>query len=190
MNSFAEMMVEVRKTSSHTALSDDEAGVLFTALGQVPAGSFVVEIGSQLGRSSTLITQMARERGFHSIHVDPFCEQDVWAHDFVKRMCEVRNDRDRSFSFLCMRTDQARDILDQIHPIHLIYVDGDHTSAGVRTDLEFARVNLEQGGFLLCHDYGRESLPDVYREVQHFLLGNSDFSLVAHEYTMGCWRRG
>ncbi|HWF62953.1 MAG TPA: class I SAM-dependent methyltransferase [Nitrospira sp.] len=187
---FAEAMIEVRKTSSHTALSDEEARVLYDAMAGLQSQDFVIEIGSQLGRSSVLITQMALSRGFHSIHVDPFCEQDVWAHDFIKRMCEVRSDRDRAFTFLCMRTDQARDILDQLHPIQLIYVDGDHTYAGVKTDLEFARVNLVEGGYLLCHDYGRESLPDVYKAVSEFLSVNPDFTLVAHEGTMGCWRRG
>ena len=186
---FEEVMIEVRKTSSATALSDEEAQVLANACHQVPEGSFAVEIGSQLGRSGVLISQIARERGFHPIHVDPFCEQDVWAHDFIKRMCEVRRDRDRAFSFLCMRTEQARVILDQISPIALVYVDGDHTFHGVRKDLEFVKNKLVSGGFLLCHDYRRDSLPDVLAAVTQFMDANPDFEQVDHQGTMGCWRR-
>lgn len=189
MNSFEKFMIEVRKTSSHTALSDEEARLLAKACYEVPKDSFAVEIGSQLGRSSVLISQIAREKGFHPIHVDPFCEQDIWAHDFIKRMCEVRNDRDRAFTFLCMRTDQARVILDHISPIHLIYVDGDHTYYGVKKDLEFAACNLKSGGFLLCHDYGRDSLPDVWHAVNEFRERYADFELMEMGGTMGCWRR-
>lgn len=44
----------------------------------------------------------------------------------------------------------------------LVFIDGDHTSAGVSHDLLWARQLVKPfGGVIACHDYGEDTCPEV-----------------------------
>lgn len=52
--------------------------------------------------------------------------------------------RGKSHEFLEMMPDQSLDY---------IYIDGDHTYAGVRSDLEWAMKKVKKGGLIMGHDF-------------------------------------
>src|SRR5438876_9812604 len=85
---FEDVMQLTRTVSGEPACTDFDARALYDCLIQVPAGGLVVETGCQIGRSSSLIAQMARGIGFHSVHIDPYCtEPPGVASPSVEYMC-------------------------------------------------------------------------------------------------------
>jgi len=82
---FEEVMQITQNISGCAALENPEAKGLYDCCVQVPQGGVVVEVGCQLGRSSSLITQLAKAIGFHSIHIDPYTEQP----DYLKGWAEM-----------------------------------------------------------------------------------------------------
>lgn len=184
---FDEVMQKVRPVSSETALSDEEAQLLFECVSQVPVNGLVIEVGAQLGRSSVLIAQMAHEIGFYSVHIDPHIEQEEIAASWVKNM-KAALPRDHRFAALYMRTDQATWIINALGPVDVAYIDGDHEYPGVMTDLRIVAERVMVGGFLCCHDYGRESLPGVWKAVNEYMQSGK-WEQIRVAGTMGAWRR-
>lgn len=186
VKTFEEVMQLTRTVSSPTALSDEEAGALYRACCAVAENGLVIEIGCQLGRSSSLIAQMAEELAFDSIHVDPFTDQLDFLRQWHEMMWKIRG-RDHAYTHLCMRTDQAIFLLmDMI--FDLAYIDGDHEYPGVMTDLEMVGARIKVGGLLCMHDYGRDSLPGVAMAA-HDYLKHDQWEQVEMAGTMGVWRK-
>lgn len=186
MKTFEEVMQFTRTVSSPTALSDEEAGALYRACWVVPFGGMAVEVGCQLGRSSSLISQVAWEKPFHSLHIDPFTDQPDFLRQWHETMCQIGG-RDHFYTHLCMRTDQAAYLLLTLR-FDLVYIDGDHEYPGVRTDLQTLCPLLREGGILCMHDYGRDSLPGVYRAATEYLKDDK-WDQVTVAGTMGVWRK-
>lgn len=178
---FDQAMVLTRTISSATAFEDAECERFWNLLTQVPMGGVVVEIGCQLGRSSSLVLQASELRGFHSIHIDPWTVQPDYARGWHELAFS------RPHVVFEMRTDQVLE-----HPlgprgIDFLLIDGDHTADGVRKDLGMAR-RIKPGGVLTAHDFGRDSLPDVFEVLSPFVAGEEWEDLGAAG-TLGCWRR-
>lgn len=184
MITFEEAMQVTSGVSSVTALSDEEARGMYDALAQVTRDGLVVEVGTQLGRSSSLITQLAHDIGFHVLHIDPYTQQTDMAKQWLGMMAAVGT----TFLLAHMRTDQADWLLQRLGPIDLAYIDGDHCGPGVRIDLALVADRVRSGGLLLCHDYGRDSLPDVFQVVNQYLESDL-WDHVGTYGTLGVWRR-
>lgn len=182
------IMDNVRAVSSETALTDEEAKLLFECVSNVPRSGVAVEVGCQLGRSSVLIAQVAHEIGFHTIHIDPHTRQEEIAASWVKNM-KAALPEDHEFTALFMRTDQADWILGQLWPLDFAYIDGDHEYPGVMIDLDIIADRVSVGGYLCCHDYGRDSLPGVYKAVTEYMKSGLNWVHVGTAGTMGAWRR-
>lgn len=191
MKTFEEVMTLTRTVSSPTALSDEEARALYEACTTVGFGGTVVEVGCQLGRSSSLIAQMAVGQ-FGSIHVDPFTDQPDFLRQWHEMMCKIGG-RDHCYTHLCMRTHQAQPLLSLIggDELDLVYIDGDHEYPGVLVDLKILCPMLRGGGLLLMHDYGRDSLPGIYKAAQEYLNPKipRKWEHLGVAGTMSTWRR-
>jgi len=184
---FEEVMTKVHPVSSETALSDEEAQLLWECVSQIPLGSTALEIGCQLGRSSVLIANVAHSHQFHTIHIDPHTQQEEYAAGWMKHM-KTSLPEGAVFTALVMRTDQAALILQKLGPYAFAYIDGDHEYPGVVIDLRVAASRVVIGGTICCHDYGRDSLPGVWQAVNEFMQ-SGDWELIRVAGTMGAWRR-
>ena len=162
MKSFEEVMQLTSTISGNTALEDVEAQALYDCCAQVPLGGDAVEIGCQLGRSSSLIAQMAKEVGFHSIHIDPYIDNPEYLPQWVANMQKVG----QPLAFYYMKSEQASH---HIGEIDLLFVDGDHEYESVKRDLELFGENIKQGGFLTAHDYGNDGLPGVKKAIDEYI---------------------
>ncbi len=180
----SEVMTLTRTVSSHTAFSDAECAKLHELCCDMQALSNVVEIGCQLGRTSSIIAQVGKAVGYHSIHIDPYTSQYEYLGPWIKMMHEVGN----PFTFHCMRTDQARRWLEAIDIIDLLLIDGDHTDDGVKKDCMVAAELVRVGGYLLAHDYGQESLPDVKRIMDAYAVAPKWKPMGIFD-TLGVWQR-
>lgn len=59
-------------------------------------------------------------------------------------------------------------------PVHLLFIDGDHTYAGITGDIEAWCGHVPMGGFILFHDYGSHNWPEVAPVVDEFVAQNHD----------------
>lgn len=179
--SFDEVMQFTRNVSSHTAFEDEECKALYDYCLKVPRGGTVAEIGCQLGRTSSIIAQLSGDVGYRSIHIDPYTYQI----DLVQQWIVMMHKIGEPFTFMCMRSGQAD--LDAAET-DLLLIDGDHTLGAVRTDCGLAMEIIKPGGYMLAHDYGRESLPDVYQAVNEFMQ-HAPFKPIGVYGTLGVWQR-
>jgi len=184
---FEEVMLITRKVSGSPALEDPEAKALYDCCVQIPTKGIVVEVGCQLGRSSSVILQVGQAIGYHSVFIDPYTEQPEYLKGWVEMMHRVGGVREHAFTLLCMRTQQAGWLLDRLGAIDMAFIDGDHEQAGVETDLRLVAERIKRGGYLTAHDYGRESLPTVKAAIDGWM----DFRWQQMEGagTLGVWRR-
>ena len=183
---FDQVMELTRKVSHETAFSEKECAKLYELCSEQQSLGTVVEIGCQLGRTSSVIAQVGKTVGYHSIHIDPFMSQPGWAQDWIKMMHSIEH----PFIFLCMRTDQTRRELDQLCPqgIDLLLIDGDHTTAGVYADCRFAAERVRKNGIMLAHDYQRPGLPEVREVIDQYAIA-PDWEHIGVYDSLGAWKR-
>lgn len=182
MKTFEEVMVLTRTVSSNTALEDPEAKALYECCLQVSRNGTVVEIGCECGRASSLIIQMAKECGFYWYHIDPYIKHPKYEIDWLGTMWSI----DVCFGFVNMTSKEAINEVPAI--IDLLFIDGDHSYDAVLSDLTLYCPRLRTGGVLTMHDFGRDSLPDVYRAATEYLK-DDEWDQVQVAGTLGVWRR-
>ena len=170
--------------SSATAFSNEECAALYKFCCQQTPISKVVEIGCQLGRTSSIIAQVGKAIGYHSIHIDPYTQQFEYLRGWIEMMHGIGN----PFTLHCMRTDQARAELTRLGGIDLLLIDGDHTEDGVKKDCMTAGEVVRSGGFMCAHDFGRESLPDVERIMSAYATAPK-WKAIGVYGTLGVWQR-
>ena len=188
MNSptFEQIMELTRTISGCAALEDAEAKGLYDACLKVPINGLVVEVGCQLGRSSSLIRQMALSQGFHTIHIDPYYEQPEYLVEWMRMMKSIRGD----FTFLHMPTERSEWVMSGLGPIDLAFIDGDHEAHMVEIDLRIIGNRVRPGGLLTAHDYANEGLPGVKQALGVYTRQNAEqWDEVGVYGSLGVWRR-
>lgn len=183
-STLAQVMELTRTVSSATAFSDAECAALYDLCCEQQSLSTVVEIGCQLGRTSSIIAQVGKAIGYRSVHIDPYTSQYEYLGPWIKMMHGIGN----PFTFHCMRTDQARQALDAGDIIDLLLIDGDHTEDGVKKDCMIAGDLVRINGYMCAHDFGRESLPDVSRVMNTYAVPPKWKHIETYD-TLGVWRR-
>lgn len=166
---FEDVMQFTRTVSAPDALQDAECKAMFDCLMGVQPSGLVVEVGCQLGRSSSIIAQVQKEREYHCIHIDPFTDQPSYATGWIEMMLRAGDRENHAFCLLCMRTAQAQWLLSKIGEIDLAYIDGDHEYDSVLFDLHALGDRVRRGGYLLCHDYKNLGLPGVNKAITEYI---------------------
>lgn len=185
---FENIMQVTSQISSHTAFEDPECQALYAALIEVPRWGLVVEVGCQLGRSSSIISQMRQALDFHAVHIDPYTSQPDYLKQWVEMMANIGGQTTHAFALLCMRTEQAHWYLDRLGYIDLAFIDGDHDYAGVTTDLALVAEKVRTNGLLLAHDYGNPGLAGVQTALDEYTASGL-WTKVGVYGSMGIWRR-
>lgn len=185
---FSEVMEITSRISGNAALEDPEAEALYKACLTVPEGGLVVEIGCQLGRSSSLIAQVGKAIGFHSVHIDPYTEQPDYLKGWVDMMYRVGGPWEHAFTLLCMRTEQAAWHLSKFGQIDLAFIDGDHEAPSVQIDLELVANRVKKGGLMTAHDYANLGLKGVQDAINPYVAAGG-WEHVGTFGSLGVWRR-
>jgi predicted O-methyltransferase YrrM len=165
---FQQVMDITCTVSAPDALQDVECKALYDTLLRIPPCGIVVEIGCQLGRSSSIIAQVQQVVKYHTIHIDPYTEQPEYLRSWITTMWKIGGS-DREFVFLCMRTAQAEWLLSKIGEVDLVFVDGDHEYPSVMTDLHLVGDRVKRGGYLTAHDFSNEGLPGVKQAISEYI---------------------
>lgn len=126
----------------------------------------VFELGAWHGRSS-LVLSACRIRLF-SLDTWSHPDSDMWDASLMASGlpfdCFVRNTCGRSTPIVIdFRNKTMVDWLLKTYSgtADMVYVDADHTSEGVRREVEIAKSLAKDNALICGHDYGRRSWPDV-----------------------------
>jgi len=193
MKTFDEVMKLTRNISSETAFSDAEAKLYYDCLVEraharkvVGARPEFVEIGLQFGRSSSIALQVADDYGCVFTGVDPFIQPP---EAFAQWVTMAQQFKCTKILYHCL-SEEIGNVFCADMGVDVILIDGCHDEEVVAEDLKVASVLLRSGGYILCHDFGRESLPGVFKAVGDFLaVNNKSFRLHSHVDTLGVIRR-
>lgn len=135
------------------ALLIEDVRFLYRLANGLSAGSLMLEIGTQHGRSTRVMSMAAN--GATIITIDPI---DLWSGELPANV--VR---------LLMRSESVSPLLDA-NP-DMIFIDGDHSEAGVLLDIKNYTGKLKSGGILAFHDY-HPNHPGVISAVDKFSVTN------------------
>ncbi len=73
-------------------------------------------------------------------------------------------------------------------PIDFLFIDGDHSYEGVRSDFELYAPLVRPGGLVALHDVGAEDAPGVVRFWSELASAHSSDQLIASQYGVGVVR--
>lgn len=178
---FDDAMILTRTVSSNAAFQDPECEAYFDILMTLPENALIVEVGLEYGRSSSIALQVAKERRLRYLGIDPFLDVDIY-RQWQKMALKAGTD----YELLTEPSRQA----EISQSIQCILIDGDHSYDAVLDDLNHFAPKVIHCGYLLMHDYGRDSLPDVYRAaLNYFGSWNPRWEELPTVGTLGIWRR-
>jgi predicted O-methyltransferase YrrM len=131
-----------------TSVQPDEAA----ELARLAAGRRVLEVGSAYGYSACV---MALAGAKHITAVDPH----TWIPGSFEMMLRNLEACGADGQVVVVRLPSQivmPDLADKGTRFGLIFIDGDHSEAAVRHDVEWAQKLLEPGGVIACHDLGED----------------------------------
>jgi predicted O-methyltransferase YrrM len=147
------------------ALTPPEVGITLADMArQVPAGQAIVELGVYQGYTALMLSFGARQgNGAHVWGFDPWdSDGNVYGPEFNLRSARVwakhnvqAHGHTKDVHLAQMFSSDAADLWDG-PPIGLLYVDGDHTYQGCRTDIAAWARHLAPGATIAVDDYVAE----------------------------------
>lgn len=180
---FDDAMLLTRTVSSNTAFEDPECRAYFDILMSLPENALIVEVGLEYGRSSSIALQVAKEQRLRYRGIDPFTDHP----EIMKSWVHLSSGFDGFWVGFTQLPSNEAVVTD---PIHCILIDADHSYDAVLDDLNHFAPYVTSGGYLLMHDYGRDSLPGVYRAaIDYFGFENPQWDELPTVGTLGIWRR-
>lgn len=185
MPSFEEVMQLTRGVSGAEAFNERECAAYYELADALPPGSTLLEIGLQFGRSSSILAQVAKARGHKYIGIDPFTQPPesgpAWKALIMERIGIIPE-------LWEMKTE---DLPPGALPprIDLALIDGCHNEPEIRIDCATVLPRIPVGGHVCFHDYGRESLPEVYPTVNTVMAEIGGWKEVGIYGTLGVWQR-
>jgi predicted O-methyltransferase YrrM len=149
------MIERARSAAADVAgwLTDAEGALLCTLANSCPPSSTIVEIGSFHGKSTIWLANGARTNGGRIFAIDPHegsiedPEQNTLP-TLLRNL--VRAGVEDIVTPIVARSSEATGFVDR--PYQLLFIDGDHTDAGVRLDLDVWMPRLVVGGTVALHD--------------------------------------
>lgn len=157
------------QVSSHTAYSEAECRLLFEVAMRTPRGGVMVEIGCEYGRSTSLLIQIAKELKAELHLIEPFPKPEL---------LEMLEKFQYPFVVYVSKSSEAYGLPDTFDFLH---IDGDHDYDGVFSDLTTFVPYTK--GYVVMHDFERESLPDVTRAVRQYLLSHTKLNSIGASET-------
>lgn len=178
---FDEVMQFTRNVSGNAAFEDEECKLFYDTLVTLPPHSKIIEVGVEFGRSTSIILQVAREKQFQVYLIEPSPQS---------RFLEMAAQIGVPYTLIAMTTHQYVVQGQQIAPrsVGLVHIDGSHTAKDVAVDCAWLLPMVHKRGYMAAHDYGRDSLPEVYPTINGYVM-NDRWQKVDHKGTLLVMRR-
>jgi predicted O-methyltransferase YrrM len=170
-------------------LSQGQARILYRAATLVPAGQWIVEIGSHRGRSTTFLAS-GKSGDVAMLAVDPF-DNPRWgggpeALAAFRATLERFNHQDRVKVFRGISA-EAVQAWGEGCTIGLLFVDGAHDRPSVLADIDGWEQRVASGGLVIFHD--AFSSIGVTRALTERHLWNRHFRLLGSHRTLVVFQR-
>ena len=160
---------------AHGWLSDAQGEALFAAASRPHPGA-IVEIGSWQGRSTIWLAAGARFAGRHVFAVDLHegSREDPSARTYDQFIENLRAaDLLSVVTPLVMRSSAA--VSRVADPVDLLFIDGDHSIAGARSDAEAWLPRVREGGTVMFHDVATSGYAGPRRVFQQRVCADRRF---------------
>jgi Methyltransferase domain len=151
---------ELEEKAKPGAFSTLDMAVLIPEVEKLKPGQVYLEIGVNLGKSLS-IARMVAKKGVRVLGIDLRENPDVKGAEFLWT----------SSGFASSHWDDTK--------IDVLFIDGDHTYEGCKTDIDGFYPYMAKHGVMLFHDCDRSS-PGVVQAVAEFVKKNK---LNIHYYT-------
>jgi predicted O-methyltransferase YrrM len=171
-------------------LSDDQGRALFSAAAAASGREAIVEIGSWKGRSTVWLAKGARRAGGRVIAIDPHigAYEDPTARTLdIFRQNLQRAGVAADVEIMAMRSEEAARVF--TGPVEVLFIDGDHTSEGVRRDAELWLPRLVDGGVVMMHDVGNAGYEGPRRIFREMICASPSFESIRRIGSMGVARK-
>jgi predicted O-methyltransferase YrrM len=152
-----------------------EAALLYMLAHQVGPGGRVAEIGSWQGRSTVVIGRglVAPDTQLHTIDDHRGVETEIGKIDSadLREKFEANLDRAAVAHKIIHHAESSKsagaawNIL-----LDLLFIDGDHSAEGVKTDIALFVPHVKPGGWVAFHDAIRPSWPEVFPVARAWML--------------------
>lgn len=176
-------------------LSNAEGDRLSQLAAEVVAPYVIVELGSYRGKSSCFLAQGSRAGNRRPVHcVDLWALGGQWESDVARRDGPpLHQDDPAHYEAFKRNTEPFKGSIVEVHgrsvdvgrtwrglSVGLLFVDADHTYAGVLGDLVAWFPHMAPGGVIACHDYTNTDYPGVGDACDEFFgaLQVSEMSVV------------
>jgi len=163
---FKKAMEHTRAIHTEASYAEDELELLWNYVTAIPLDySTVLEVGCEMGRSTSILAQACQEEGHRLVCIDPFHTYDGAASEkFLRRMVQLKY----PFTLHIMTTLQAGNLGLLPTWLDLVHIDGDHSFQGIMDDCRLLLPTIRGGGFAVFHDYGNSNLPHVKEVVDYY----------------------
>lgn len=169
------MTQSIQKSKNHfqfpgipTHLSNDEKLLLYNLSTSLPENACIVEIGSYLGASTYCLASGVTSYGGKVYAIDTWTNigmSEGERNTFDKFQSNIAPLREVVIPLKGFSKAHAISFDKQID---LLFIDGDHSYEGVKTDLELWLPKVKPGGWVVMHDFGWAE--GVKRCVREYLL--------------------
>lgn len=137
------------------AINTSLTGAETAELQRLALAGDVLEVGSAYGYSTVALALVARS----VVAVDPHRTHGSY-RDLVANL-HANGLRHKVRIHVDVSQRVLPQLFDEGDRFDLIWIDGDHTAAGVEYDVRWALKLLKPGGVLACHDYDEATCPGV-----------------------------
>jgi predicted O-methyltransferase YrrM len=118
-----------------------------------PAGAVLLEVGSYLGASACFLAAAAQEIGGQVHCVDTWRNEGM-SEGFRDTWQEFRTNTERYASLIIPHRGRSVDVAGAFNGrLDLLFIDGDHSYEGCRSDALAWLPHLKPGGIIVMHDY-------------------------------------
>ena len=171
-------------------LSEEQGRALYDAAAATTGHGVIVEIGSWKGRSTVWLAAGAHRAGQRVYAIDPHRDsrEDPTANTFSEFLENLRRAGVSDVvEPMVMTSAEAAAVIRE--PVELLFIDGDHTTEGVKRDVDLWLPRLVSGGVLMMHDVGAITYVGPRRAFRHMVCWNPSFEGIARIGSMGVARR-
>lgn len=160
------------------SFSQREAALLYSLARRVGPGGRAAEIGSWQGRSTVVIARglLAPQTQLHTIDDHRGIEAEIGRIDTadLRMKFEMHLEHAAVRHRVCHHAESSKSAgTTWAIPLDLLFIDGDHSAEGVRTDIALFVPHVKSGGWVAFHDAIRPSWPDVFPAARDWVLNES-----------------
>ncbi|MFP8879670.1 MAG: class I SAM-dependent methyltransferase [Myxococcota bacterium] len=121
-----------------------------------------------------IVVDLGTYNGSSSAHIHKYCPQVKWIYAIDIREPDPERSLIRDLPRVKFVQGYSDACAEQFpdESVDLIFVDADHSQAGVQKDLAAWSPKIKRGGVIAGHDYGSRRHPGVKRAVDAFFAGH------------------